>query len=91
MSPLQSLLHQGSLLDHFWGRGKLVPLQGSFRLPENVKVDEIKASMHDGVLIVTVPKDEHKKKGKHHKAVEIVGKEQNHDSKGLSRFVCCKA
>ncbi|GKV37857.1 hypothetical protein SLEP1_g45829 [Rubroshorea leprosula] len=63
-----------------------------FRLPENVKVDEIKASMHDGVLTVTVPKDEHKKKTKQHKAVEIAGDaEQSHASKGLGRFVCCKA
>ena len=29
-----------------------------FRLPENAKMDEIKASMENGVLIVTVPKVE---------------------------------
>ncbi|KAK9268665.1 hypothetical protein L1049_000423 [Liquidambar formosana] len=60
-----------------------------FRLPENAKVDEIKATMHDGVLTVTVPKDELKKKPKH-KAVEIDGNE-GRASKGLSRFVCFKA
>ncbi|KAL0443100.1 UNVERIFIED_CONTAM: class I heat shock protein [Sesamum latifolium] len=45
-----------------------------FRLPENAVVDQIKASMSDGVLVVTVPKD-HSKKKKHAKkhAVEIAG------------------
>ncbi|KAL6206175.1 hypothetical protein ACLB2K_023424 [Fragaria x ananassa] len=60
-----------------------------FRLPENAKVDEIKASMRDGVLIITVPKEDLKKKPKH-KRVEISGDEE-HVSKGLGRFVCCKA
>ncbi|GFZ19835.1 HSP20-like chaperones superfamily protein [Actinidia rufa] len=32
-----------------------------FRLPENAKVDELKASMENGVLTVTVPKEEVKK------------------------------
>ena len=32
-----------------------------FRLPENAKLDEIKASMENGVLTVTVPKEEEKK------------------------------
>ncbi|KAJ8443859.1 hypothetical protein Cgig2_032683 [Carnegiea gigantea] len=32
-----------------------------FRLPENAKLDEIKASMENGVLTVTVPKAEEKK------------------------------
>ncbi|GMI88922.1 hypothetical protein like AT1G07400 [Hibiscus trionum] len=32
-----------------------------FRLPENVKMDQVKASMENGVLTVTVPKVETKK------------------------------
>jgi len=32
-----------------------------FRLPENAKLDEVKASMENGVLTVTVPKVEEKK------------------------------
>ncbi|RZC76370.1 hypothetical protein C5167_000838 [Papaver somniferum] len=32
-----------------------------FRLPENAKVDEVKASMENGVLTVSVPKVEEKK------------------------------
>ncbi|GMY13207.1 class I heat shock protein-like [Fagus crenata] len=32
-----------------------------FRLPENAKIDEVKASMENGVLTVTVPKQEVKK------------------------------
>ncbi|WP_252726020.1 Hsp26/alpha crystallin family protein, partial [Acinetobacter indicus] len=32
-----------------------------FRLPENAKVDQVKAAMEDGVLTVTVPKEEVKK------------------------------
>ncbi|KAJ3696094.1 hypothetical protein LUZ60_001471 [Juncus effusus] len=32
-----------------------------FRLPENVKMDQIKAAMENGVLTVTVPKEEMKK------------------------------
>ena len=33
-----------------------------FRLPENAKSDEVKASMENGVLVVTVPKQEVEKK-----------------------------
>jgi len=40
-----------------------------FRLPENAKLDEIKASMENGVLTVTVPKVEEKKP--HVKAIDI--------------------
>ena len=40
-----------------------------FRLPENVKMDQIKASMENGVLTVTVPKEEVKKADV--KAIEI--------------------
>ncbi|KAJ8750084.1 hypothetical protein K2173_013999 [Erythroxylum novogranatense] len=32
-----------------------------FRLPENAKADEVKASMENGLLIVTVPKQQVKK------------------------------
>ncbi|TKY59228.1 18.5 kDa class I heat shock protein [Spatholobus suberectus] len=32
-----------------------------FRLPENAKVDQVKASMENGVLTVTVPKEEAEK------------------------------
>ncbi|XVF46617.1 hypothetical protein PTKIN_Ptkin03bG0042200 [Pterospermum kingtungense] len=40
-----------------------------FRLPENVKMDQVKAAMENGVLTVTVPKAEVKKPDV--KAVEI--------------------
>ena len=42
-----------------------------FRLPENAKMDQIKASMENGVLIVTVPKVEVKKPDV--KSIEISG------------------
>ncbi|XP_021894493.1 17.3 kDa class I heat shock protein-like [Carica papaya] len=42
-----------------------------FRLPENVKMDQVKASMENGVLTVTVPKAEAKKPDV--KAIEISG------------------
>ncbi|KAL3627167.1 hypothetical protein CASFOL_028530 [Castilleja foliolosa] len=70
-----------------------------FRLPENALVDEIRASMSDGLLVVTVPKDRNKKKrhGIKKRAVVIEGEgDHDHDrlgssNKGLGRFVCCKA
>ncbi|XP_062149205.1 18.1 kDa class I heat shock protein-like [Alnus glutinosa] len=43
-----------------------------FRLPENAKMDQVKASMENGVLTVTVPKEEEKKKPEV-KAIEISG------------------
>lgn len=43
-----------------------------FRLPENVKMEQIKASMENGVLTVTVPKVEAAKKP-NVKAIEISG------------------
>ncbi|EXB30473.1 hypothetical protein L484_006023 [Morus notabilis] len=46
-------------------------LQRRFRLPENVKMDQIKASMENGILTVTVPKAEVKKPDV--KAIEISG------------------
>ncbi|KAG1334751.1 16.9 kDa class I heat shock protein 2 [Cocos nucifera] len=42
-----------------------------FRLPENAKVDQVKASMENGVLTVTVPKEEVKKPDV--KSIEICG------------------
>ncbi|KAI3470807.1 hypothetical protein Pfo_027470 [Paulownia fortunei] len=42
-----------------------------FRLPENAKLDQIKASMENGLLTVTVPKEEVKKPEV--KAIEISG------------------
>jgi HSP20 family protein len=42
-----------------------------FRLPENAKVEEVKAGLEDGVLTVTVPKAEAKKPEV--KAIEISG------------------
>ncbi|KAL2344090.1 hypothetical protein Fmac_005375 [Flemingia macrophylla] len=43
----------------------------SFRLPENAKVDQVKASMENGVLTITVPKEEVKKPDV--KSIEISG------------------
>ncbi|XVE99041.1 hypothetical protein REPUB_Repub03eG0162300 [Reevesia pubescens] len=64
-----------------------------FRLPQNAKIDEIKASMHDGVLAVIVPKDQQcGKKNNKRKGVEIeISGEETQPYKGLARFVCCKA
>ncbi|KAG9439151.1 hypothetical protein H6P81_019316 [Aristolochia fimbriata] len=42
-----------------------------FRLPENAKVDQVKAAMENGVLTVTVPKEETPKPEA--KAIEISG------------------
>ncbi|KAK2966428.1 hypothetical protein RJ640_025976 [Escallonia rubra] len=42
-----------------------------FRLPENAKVDQVKAAMENGVLTVTVPKEEVKKPVV--KAIDISG------------------
>lgn len=42
-----------------------------FRLPENAKVDQVKAAMENGVLTVTVPKVEVKKRDV--KAIQIDG------------------
>ncbi|EEF41894.1 17.3 kDa class I heat shock protein [Ricinus communis] len=43
-----------------------------FRLPENAKMDQIKASMENGVLTVTVPKDQEMKRPDV-KGIEISG------------------
>ncbi|XP_043691493.1 class I heat shock protein-like [Telopea speciosissima] len=42
-----------------------------FRLPENAKMDQVKASVENGVLTVTIPKEEVKKPEV--KAIEISG------------------
>ncbi|EEF35437.1 class I heat shock protein [Ricinus communis] len=42
-----------------------------FRLPENAKSDGVKASMENGVLVVTVPKQEIKKPEK--RVIEVEG------------------
>ncbi|KAG9453234.1 hypothetical protein H6P81_006138 [Aristolochia fimbriata] len=42
-----------------------------FRLPGNAKVDQVKAAMENGVLTVTVPKEEAKKRDV--KSIEISG------------------
>ncbi|KAL9310105.1 putative small heat shock protein HSP20 [Arabidopsis thaliana] len=44
-----------------------------FRLPENVKMDQVKASMENGVLTVTVPKVETNKKKAKVKSIDISG------------------
>lgn len=60
-----------------------------FRLPENSKVDGVRASMCDGVLTVTVPKDESETLKKHKKEVQIFeedGEGVGMWSLGLSSF-----
>ncbi|OIT38462.1 PREDICTED: 17.6 kDa class I heat shock protein-like [Nicotiana attenuata] len=42
-----------------------------FRLPENAKMDQVKAAMENGVLTITVPKEEVKKPDV--KSIEITG------------------
>ncbi|KAK4386266.1 class I heat shock protein [Sesamum angolense] len=42
-----------------------------FRLPENVKLDEVKAAMENGVLTVTVPKEKEEMKKPEVKAIDI--------------------
>ncbi|CAN1167439.1 18.1 kDa class I heat shock protein (Fragment) [Linum perenne] len=42
-----------------------------FRLPENAKMDQVKASMENGVLTISVPKEQVKKPDV--KAIEISG------------------
>ncbi|KAI4350592.1 hypothetical protein L6164_005037 [Bauhinia variegata] len=39
-------------------RGKF---QRRFRLPQNAKLDQVKASLENGLLVVTIPKEEPKK------------------------------
>lgn len=63
-----------------------------FRLPDDALVDQISASMRDGVLVVMVAKDKRKEKKKEKsKVVDIDDRENGSHAKGLGRFVCCKA
>ncbi|GKC71591.1 26.5 kDa heat shock protein, mitochondrial-like protein [Tanacetum coccineum] len=53
---------QGSDEDEFWSVAAYGYYNTSLMLPEDAKVEEIKAEMKDGVLHVTIPKDVTKKK-----------------------------
>ncbi|XP_059640865.1 26.5 kDa heat shock protein, mitochondrial [Cornus florida] len=48
--------------DEFWSARTYGFYNTSIILPEDAKVDEIKAEMKDGVLLITIPKSEEKKK-----------------------------
>ncbi|XP_054814207.1 18.1 kDa class I heat shock protein-like [Prosopis cineraria] len=81
-----------SLRWHCKERQTMGTISRKFRLPENAKVEEIKATMSDGVLKITVPKDETKKKHKQQKKeIDISGDDDGAARKGIGRFVCCKA
>lgn len=53
---------QGSDDDEFWSAATYGYYNTSLMLPEDAKVEEIKAEMKDGVLHVIIPKDVTKKK-----------------------------
>ncbi|KAK1436806.1 hypothetical protein QVD17_02589 [Tagetes erecta] len=53
---------EGSEDDEFWSTASYGFYNTSLMLPEDAKVEEIKAEMKDGVLHVVIPKDETKKK-----------------------------
>ncbi|KAJ0929501.1 putative small heat shock protein HSP20 [Helianthus annuus] len=53
---------EGSDDDEFWSAATYGYYNTSLMLPEDAKVEEIKAEMKDGVLHVVIPKDETKKK-----------------------------
>ncbi|KAD4585396.1 hypothetical protein E3N88_22997 [Mikania micrantha] len=53
---------EGSDDDEFWSAATYGYYTTSLMLPEDAKVEEIKAEMKDGVLHVIIPKDENKKK-----------------------------
>ncbi|KAK8535274.1 hypothetical protein V6N13_081412 [Hibiscus sabdariffa] len=91
----------GSWRWHCRERGSGSNLFREFSLPRNAKADETKAWMRDGVLVVVVPKMEEPhvegKKESERKEIEISGpgsgsgEETQTPSKGLGRFLCCKA
>lgn len=64
-----------------------------FRVPPNGKADEMKASMRDGVLVLVIPKitDEVNVKGKEERKKMEIEISETQPSKGLGRFLCCKA
>ncbi|GMQ08937.1 hypothetical protein CsSME_00052466 [Camellia sinensis var. sinensis] len=49
-------------IDRFWSSMNYRYLRTSIMLPEDAKVDEIKAEMKDGVLTITIPRTETPKK-----------------------------
>ncbi|KAJ0579465.1 putative small heat shock protein HSP20 [Helianthus annuus] len=53
---------EGSDDDEFWSAATYGYYNTSLMMPEDAKVEEIKAEMKDGVLHVVIPKDETKKK-----------------------------
>ncbi|TYH08591.1 hypothetical protein ES288_A07G028200v1 [Gossypium darwinii] len=74
-----------------WGGGGNFYRQ--FRVPPNGKADEMKASMRDGVLVLVIPKinDEVNVKGKEERKKMEIEISETQPSKGLGRFLCCKA
>ncbi|KAK8660766.1 hypothetical protein V6N13_051677 [Hibiscus sabdariffa] len=82
---------------HCRERGSGSNLFREFSLPRNAKAEETRAWMRYGVLVVVVPKmEEQNVKGKtesKRKEIEISGSgsETQAPSKGLGRFLCCKA
>ncbi|XP_073110325.1 17.6 kDa class I heat shock protein [Elaeis guineensis] len=59
-----------------------------FRLPEDAKVEGMKATMETGVLTVTVPKGEVKKAEK--RSIEITGGADKKGGKDKKETVCCR-
>ncbi|XP_038984706.1 18.1 kDa class I heat shock protein-like [Phoenix dactylifera] len=59
-----------------------------FRLPEDAKVEGMKAAMENGVLTVTLPKGKVKKPEK--RSVEITGGADKKGGKGKKEMVCCR-
>ncbi|XP_009798151.1 18.1 kDa class I heat shock protein-like [Nicotiana sylvestris] len=82
---------------HCKERTEIGNLCRKFRLPDDALVHQIKASMRDGVLVVTVLKDQRKfKKNKHNKIVDICTCDDDANAspnspKGISRFFCYRA
>ena len=47
-------------------------MRRSFKLPNNVKADEIKAKLLDGILSITIPKEDHQDQEEHHAKKKFV-------------------